>query len=358
MPSHGEPVTGAASAAASSARAESGSAALLARARNCERAGPIQEAHAAYEACVTAAARAGDHAVLAEALRRRAILSHEAGDDAAARAGLQQSYAVATLLGDATLAAEALNTLGGIELETGQLVAAESALTEAMSLSNRVDLTARIAQNLGIVANIRGDHPLAEQHYTRSLAAYAEIGDTHGCAIAYHNLGMVRADRGRWRDARESYLQCLALAGSSGDDHLEAVCLVNHAEALLALDAPAEARAGVERARACFERLRSRFDLADAERVLALIELVEGDEPAAEARLHRAIELAGETGNRLTEAEAARELGRLYAGTGRWVEAERHLRRAHRAFIGIGAAVDAAEVATILLRVEEAQRAG
>ncbi|HEU4698688.1 MAG TPA: tetratricopeptide repeat protein [Gemmatimonadales bacterium] len=322
----------------------------LALARQRERTLPLPEARAVYDELVVAATRESNPAVLAEALRRRAILSHQASDDATARAGLQQSYAVARLLADSALAAEALNTLGGLELETGNLVAAEAALTEALGLAaHRPDLTARIAQNLGIVANIRGDHAAAERHYTRSLAAYVELGDDHGCALAHHNLGMVMADRERWEEANAHYAQALALARAQGDAHLAALCLVNHTEALLATGDLGAARTAAEAARGTFLALAARFDLADAERVLALVERAEGAAlPVVEDRLRGAMALARETGARLTEAEAARELGRLYLERGRPADARRHLAEAHQIFSHIGAAVDAADVATLL----------
>ena len=332
-------------------RGDTHAATLLAETRQRERLDPIGAAQAAYDAVITAAMREGDQTVLAEALRRRAVLSHEAGEDARARAGLQQSYAVASLLADSALAAEALNTLGGLELETGHLIAAEAALTEALALArHRPDLTARIAQNLGIVANIRGDHAGAELHYAQSLAAYTELGDDHGCALAHHNLGMVMADRGRWDLAEMHYVHCLELASTTGDAHLEALCLVNQAEALLALQQLPAARRAAEAAGHTFMALASRFDLADAERVLGLVELAEGKAAAAETRLRRAMQLARETDARLTEAEAARELGRLYAESGRPAEARRFLGEAQRLFAKIGAAVDAAEVAAMLAR--------
>src|SRR2546422_8366167 len=49
---------------------------------------------------------------------------------------------------------------------------------------------ARVQQNLGILANIQGDLDEAVARYERSLAAYRDCGDPHGCAITYHNLGM------------------------------------------------------------------------------------------------------------------------------------------------------------------------
>ena len=91
--------------------------ALMARAQDCERSGILRDAESAYNALIVIAARQQDHATLAEAFRRMAVLAHQAGDSPRARSALQQSYAVATMLGDRRLAAESLNTLGGLELE-------------------------------------------------------------------------------------------------------------------------------------------------------------------------------------------------------------------------------------------------
>jgi len=52
--------------------------------------------------------------------------------------------------------------------------------------------------------NIQGQLTEAVARYERSLDAYRNAGDEHGCAIAYHNLGMVSADRGRL-DAADCY---------------------------------------------------------------------------------------------------------------------------------------------------------
>ena len=177
-------------------------AALLSQARAYELAGSVAHAEAAYSALIVAATRQQDHATLSAAFRHRAVLAHQAGDTVRARSALQQSYMVATVLGDRLLTAETLNALGGLELETRNLAAAEAALLEAEALaSEEPAVLARVEQNLGIVANIRGQHEAAEIHYRRSLAAYEALPDLRGCAIAHHNLGMLAADRGS-RDRR------------------------------------------------------------------------------------------------------------------------------------------------------------
>jgi len=317
-------------------------AALLAQARAYELAGSVRHAEAAYGALIVAATRQQDHATLAAAFRHRAVLAHQAGDTVRARSALQQSYAVATILGDRRLTAETLNTLGGLELETRNLAAAETALLEAEALaSEEPAVLARVEQNLGIVANIRGQHDAAEAHYRRSLAAYEALPDPHGSAIAHHNLGMLAADRGDLGQAAAHYDACERLAEGSRDAHLVALCLLNRAEVLIALGRSAEARRDVESAERVFHALGAHFDAADVRRVLALCDRADGLLGQAEARLAQARELAKITGARLTEAEAARDLGRLYAETGRVKEAHATLREAAQAFEGLGAAAEA-----------------
>src|SRR2546426_10537220 len=92
---------------------------LLHDARARERAARIPEAAASYEAAIAAAELAGEQAVLAEALRRLAVLRHRRGESAEARELCRRSQAVARRAGNSVLAGEALNTLGGIDLETG-----------------------------------------------------------------------------------------------------------------------------------------------------------------------------------------------------------------------------------------------
>jgi tetratricopeptide (TPR) repeat protein len=120
-----------------------------------------------------------------------------------------------------------------------------------------------------------------------------------------------------------------------------ALCLLNRAEVLIALNRAAEARRDAASAERAFESLGAHFDAADVHRVLALCDRADGLLGQAEARLLQARELAKITGARLTGAEAARDLGRVYAETGRVKEAHSTLREAAQAFEALGATADA-----------------
>src|SRR5439155_22041 len=157
---------------------------FLHEARERERAACLPEAIVCYQAAVTAAERGGEPTVLAEALRRLAVVQRHRSEAATARDLCQRSYEVARQAGNDLLAAEALNTLGGLHLSAGAPDDARRAFLEALELggSSR-ELRARVEQNLGILANIQGELHEAIARYERSLDAYRDCRDEHGCAV-------------------------------------------------------------------------------------------------------------------------------------------------------------------------------
>jgi putative nucleotidyltransferase with HDIG domain len=214
-------------------------------------------------------------------------------------------------------------------------------------------LKARVEQNLGILANVQGDHAGAVAHYRRSLTACELSGDERGRAIVYHNLGMVSADRARWHDAERYYALSRALATQMGDRHLEGLCLLNHAEVLVARQRYDEARTGAERALELFNQLGARLDKADAYKVLGVVYRETGRPVLAESRLRAAIEHAVATGSVLSEAESSRELARLLQSMGRNLEALQLLGAAHRLFGRLDARVDLVDVVAKVTQLED-----
>jgi putative nucleotidyltransferase with HDIG domain len=318
---------------------------LLDEARAQERVACVPEAIAYYEAAIAAADRAGECAVLAEALRRLAVVRHRRGESAAARELCRRSHAVARHAGDDVLAGEALNTLGGIDLEAGALADARKHFLCALERGGQSrGLRARAEQNLGILANIQGDLGEALACYTRSLEAYRASHDEHGCAIVYHNLGMASADREQFHEAERYYRLSYEMAERAGDVHLQGLCLVNHAEVPLARGRYEDARCKAEAALALFDRLEAGSAKAEAYRILGMVYRETGRPVLAESRLRSAIELAVRAGSVLAEAEASRELAILYQALGQNQQALTLLNAAHRLFVRLEARVDLVHV--------------
>src|SRR5881394_2226851 len=318
---------------------------LLHHARAQERAARISDAIASYEAAIATAEGAGEPALLAEALRRLAVIRHHRNESDQARRLCHASYTVAHAAGSDLLAAEALNTLGGIDLETDAVGDARRHFLRALELGGHSrELCARAEQNLGILANIQGDFDEALARYGRSLAAYCESNDDHGRAIAYHNLGMASADRARYDEAERYFRQSHEIAERTGDAYLGGLCLVNHAKVHVARERYENARRDTEAALAVFDQLGVGSAKADAYRVLGMIYRETSRPALAESRLKSAIELAVSAGSVLNEAEASRELALLMQAMGRNKDALALLNTAHRLFGRLEARVDLVNV--------------
>ena len=307
-----------------------------------------------YESAIVAATREGERGILAEALRRLAVVHYHRDLPGLARELCQRSHQTAQEIGDKVLAAEALNTMAGFDFEGGLIEAARERFYQALELgAASAELRGRTEQNLGILANIQGRLAEALAHYQRSLSAFESSGDERGCAIGYHNLGMVSADRELWDDADRYFRRCLEVAERIGDVHLQGLGLLNHAEVLIARQQSEKARANAENALAIFDRLGARLDKADAYKVIGRVYRETGRNLLAESRLRSAVELAVSTGSILSEAEASRELALLYQNMGRNQEALRYLNAAHRLFGRLDARVDLVDVSTKVARLEE-----
>jgi len=314
---------------------------LLHEARDRERAACIPEAISCYEAAISTAERTGERAVLAEAQRRLAVVLHHRNESQRARELCNRSYRVACDLKNDVLAAEALNTLGGLALRTGEMEEARSFFLQALERGGSARaLEARVEQNLGILANIRGQLVEAVRHYERSVAAYRAINDEHGSATAYVNLGIAHTDLRQYDWADSYFSKSSDIAERAGDVHLQGMCLANHAEAHFLRGRYDEARRMAEAALAIFDQLDSRADKSEAYKLIGMVYRETGRLALSESRLRTAMDLAVSAASVLNEAEAARELALLMQLMGRNQDALTLLNTAHRLFRRLDARID------------------
>jgi putative nucleotidyltransferase with HDIG domain len=314
---------------------------LLHEARSHERAACIPEAIRFYEKAISTAERSGERAVLAEALRRLAVVLHHRNESARARDLCNRSYKVACDLNNDVLAGEALNTMGGLALRTGAMEDARNHFLQALERGGQArELLARVEQNLGILANIRGDIAAAVAHYECSVEAHRATNDEHGCATAFVNLGIAHTDLKQYDKADDYFTRSFEIAERAGDAHLQGMCLVNHAEAHFFRGRYDEARRNAESALAIFDQLDSRADKSEAYKMIGMVYRETGRPALAESRLRTAIDLAESAGSVLNEAEASRELALLMQAMGRNQDALTLLNSAHRLFRRLEARVD------------------
>jgi putative nucleotidyltransferase with HDIG domain len=318
---------------------------LLHEARGLERTARMPEAIQCYEAAISTAEQAGERPVQAEALRRLAVIYHLRNDSARARELCNRSYHIASVAKNDLLAAEALNTLGGLALRTGAMGEARKYLNRALELGGQArELLARVEQNLGILANIRGDLADAVAHYECSVENHLASKNEHGCATAYVNLGIAHVDLKHYDKADEYFTKSYEIAQRAGDAHLQGMCLVNHAEAYFARARYEDARRNAEGALAIFDRLDARADKSEAYKMIGMVYRDIGRPALAESRLRTAIELAVSAGSVLNEAEASRELALHMQAMGRNQDALTLLNTAHRLFLRLDARVDMVHV--------------
>lgn len=288
----------------------------------------------------------GDLRLRAEVLQRLARVEHRGGDAAAAERALRGSLDAANRAGDDGAAAEALSGIGKLAIDRDALDEARAAIVEAIARAGDAPgLRAHAEQNLGVIANIRGELEDALAHYERSLRAFDATGDARGCARAFNNLGMLSADLRRWDDADRYFRQALALAERAADAGLRGICLVNHTEVLLERRLFDEARRHADEALRIFDGGEgARVYKSAAYRVHGVAYRETGRPVLAEARLRAAVDLAVASGSVLLEAEASRELALLFRSLGRNQDALRLLNTAHRLFVRLGARADMRDI--------------
>ena len=317
------------------------SRAALLNGRAHDKAGRLEAASVCYEQAAREAEQGEEREVLVEALRRLGVVRHRCEDTERGRELCAQSYREAVMLGDLLLAGEALNALAGFEFEAGQLAAARSGYINALALSGSSPaLLGRIEQNLGIIDSVQGEHDGAFAHYRRALEAFRQIGDESGCALATHNLGVTASRRGDLEEAERSLTKSAALATQLGDYYLRGLCELHRAEVSHARQLYADALTRAESALDTFDRLGDRRSISAAYRVIGKVLRDSGRLALAEDRLRIAMRLALECRWVLGQAEASRELGRLYQGTGRKQEALALFREAYDLFGRLAARVD------------------
>ena len=326
---------------------------LIEAGRTHELNGLLTKAEAAYRSAIASAEPNTPGAKLSEAWRLLAVVLHrrqrrKEADDCVARA-----YELAQKESDAHRCAEALNTMGSFALARGDLAIAEKYYEQALPLAtSEAPILARIHQNLGIVANIRGTFDSALRQYSEALAAYRSLGDAGGCLMACHNLGMISVDLKRLDEAQSYFERALELAKETKQSHVRAVCLISYCEVFLARREFSEAQRRAEEALEILNTMGETRERADALTVLGVVARETEQYALGEDLLRRAVSLAADSNAMWTEAEALRELALLEQRLGRNQDALNNLNAAHQLFQHLGARIDLGDVAGRVVQLE------
>jgi diguanylate cyclase (GGDEF)-like protein/putative nucleotidyltransferase with HDIG domain len=264
-----------------------------------------------------------------------------------ALACLEAAYAAAEAEGDERAIGHAQNLhaivwwrLGGLdEARDLYLKAREGALSHGDQL-----LAAMTAQNLGVIAAIRGDQDQALTYYDSALREYRQLEMHRDACIALNNRGLLLTRMGRWADARTAFEESLALARRVSDDDIRTQLEVNIAALTVARGDYDAAQGEVLHALA---RARARDDLnavAEALKLAGIVARARKNHDAAEVHFRDAMRIAEARQNALLLAELHREFALLYRAAGRNRELFRSLNSAHRMFSQLKARHDLADI--------------
>lgn len=273
------------------------------------------------------AARAGDWALVRESLEavdgveRRiegAVLLAESLLRTA-RAGRGRQFLEGILpkveqSGDRVAFRKCLNMFGAACRELGDLTAAQLAWSRLIDVAHTDDdpLTlARATNNLGIVANMRGDHRSALGQYQLAIPTYQRLGHETGLAESYHNIAISYRDVGDLDSADESEQRAVEFAMSASNPHIAALARLGRAEISYRRgDAPL-ASSLAQRAAVEFAELGDPVREADATRLRGLAALSMGYHAEAGEHIEHAVKVARQYSNKLLQAEALRARAEL-----------------------------------------------
>jgi len=189
--------------------------------------------------------------LLADVLRWHAVVLRDRGRTTEAEPLFQRSLAVATRIKYESGRAHALNQMSSIALRRGDLTEAANTLSDALVLAGRAGeqrLIGMIQQNLGIVADIRGNPAAALAHYRVALRVLEETKDPQAICWVLNNLGYLLVREGDFDEARDAFERALGLARARGDLLSEGILEGNRAELRLIRGEFDEAYAGILRA--------------------------------------------------------------------------------------------------------------
>ena len=320
---------------------------LVTRAQDEERAGRRDAARALYEQALRCVRSTDDAARVSNVLRWIARTHHVDGNADAARDCLDAALALAELWSDDAAAGHAINVQAVVCWQLGELDDAERLYLLARSRAFRagdVKLAAMTAQNLGVLANIRGDFEVAEQHYMASLAEYRSLGLTTDVCIALNNIGLLYIAQQRWEQAERVLLEGVQICELSGDPMTRTQLDINLAELWVRRGEFARAQSAVRMALDAAAQAGDASAIGKATKLLGVIARETGSFEEADRYFRRADEVATARGELLLQAEVARERADLARRMGKNREVLQQLNRSHRLFTILRAQPDLADV--------------
>ena len=319
-----------------------------------ERSGLWSEAADTLAKAYQSALEDGDTPEILESVLRLAFYHSRAGQHDAAQDEFDLALELTRLHGDETLRGRALNGMGNLARMRGSLSEAERLFGLAHACGEATDdfkLLGESEQNLGIVANIRGDLQVARARYLAGLEHVRRAGNEFGELSALNNLGMLHVDLGQLDEAASYFDQGLEICHRLGDVVRAGIIHVNRAELYLAAGDLLRARESCDEGFEIFSQTGDILNQAEALRFYGVIYRKSGKPHLAAIHLQRAADIAAQR-DPLLEAEAQRELALVLRELGRNRDALAALNRSHTLFTSLQAQADTADIQGRIDRLE------
>jgi tetratricopeptide (TPR) repeat protein len=226
-----------------------------------------------------------------------------------ARDWLERSAPLIEQRGDRHFLRRAANLLGAARFDLGELDGARDAFERALELGREDDddlLVARVTNNLGAIADIRGLRERALTMYGLAVVAYQRLADARGLAETYHNMAISYRHLGQLDRAEDHERHAIEFARQAGSARLLALARMGRAEITLARGDAVLAEATAIRVADEFAGLSEPIQQAGALRLVGAARIAQNRLDAARNALDYALAIARLNGSALDEAEILR----------------------------------------------------
>jgi tetratricopeptide (TPR) repeat protein len=207
------------------------------------------------------------------------------------------------------------NGLGIAFFESGRydygLTYFNQALKKAEKSKNE-ELIAGLHINLGVIESMRGNWDKAISHFRQALPRLEKRGDALRLAQTYHNIGVTLIHKGEYDAAIKEFERSIEIAQRVEDSYMLALAYLGKADAYVRIKDLPLATAYATMALDTFYKIGDRQSIADAYRILGIVQLEHGNLHLAESYFMTAIDLNLEFKNWLNLGETYYELSQLY----------------------------------------------
>lgn len=317
-----------------------GARALAERAGEAEGLGHWDSAARLYALTFRASVMDRDIGAAADALRGQARVRNHQRRFEEAEELAQLSLCIAERNGLQQAAARALNVLGLILQSRGSWEQASTYFPRALEMALDLgddDLAGLACLNAGVIASSMGNLREARTLYLESIGSFVRSGNSVHALIAYNNLGLTSVELREWLDAEVYFGRGMEIGERLSHSPFLARLYCNRAEPLIQVGELEKARTSLHQAEATAAAVGDRAVLAEVYRYLGWVSTAEGDFPAADAHLKRALDTANDNSLLMERGKALQQLARLREQQGRLSDARDLYAQAYDIFTSLGA---------------------